>query len=585
MSSKNWRVIITLILLVVAVFAFWNTFKLWTMSPEAQQRLQEDDPGALLALQQKAIRLGLDLQGGIHVVLRVKMEELDEGARQDAVDRAIQVIRNRVDGLGVAEPTIQKQGNDRIIVDLPGYTDADRAEDLIGQTALLEFKLMASIEDANLVIRKIDSVVHEYEQRRTGSADLDRAARESLVEAEDAPEAVGEEDVPAQRPQTDAEVLSELMGDTTIDTTELFGFEEGISMDAETNPVSSRLQVALYSQRTNTAWPGFVVSKRDRELINRWLGMEEVRNVIPIDIQFAWSTRPEVRDNREVYMLYVLKRKVQFLGRFLENIALGQDSYGKYAVDFRLSGDGAARFAQLTGANIDKPLAIALDGKVESAPFINSKIRRSGQITMGSTARMEDARNLEIVLKAGALPAPVEIIEKNVVGATLGADSISKGFTSALIGLALVLLFIGAYYRLSGIIADVGLLFNLFFLLAVMAGLGATLTMPGIAGIILTIGISVDANVLIFERIREELRTGKTVRASIDAGYERAFVAIFDSHVTTLITAGALFLLGSGPIKGFAVTLFWGVLISLYTAYVITKQIFDLRKGYKTLSI
>jgi len=444
---------------------------------------------------------------------------------------------------------------------------------------------MASIEDANLVIRKIDSVVHEYEQRRTGSADLDRAARESLVEAEDAPEAVGEEDVPAQRPQTDAEVLSELMGDTTIDTTELFGFEEGISMDAETNPVSSRLQVALYSQRTNTAWPGFVVSKRDRELINRWLGMEEVRNVIPIDIQFAWSTRPEVRDNREVYMLYVLKRKVQFLGRFLENIALGQDSYGKYAVDFRLSGDGAARFAQLTGANIDKPLAIALDGKVESAPFINSKIRRSGQITMGSTARMEDARNLEIVLKAGALPAPVEIIEKNVVGATLGADSISKGFTSALIGLALVLLFIGAYYRLSGIIADVGLLFNLFFLLAVMAGLGATLTMPGIAGIILTIGISVDANVLIFERIREELRTGKTVRASIDAGYERAFVAIFDSHVTTLITAGALFLLGSGPIKGFAVTLFWGVLISLYTAYVITKQIFDLRKGYKTLSI
>jgi protein-export membrane protein SecD len=585
MSGKNWRVIITLILFVVAVFAFWNTFKLWTMSPEAQQRLQEEDPGALLALQQKAIRLGLDLQGGIHVVLRVKMEELDEGARQDAVDRAIQVIRNRVDGLGVAEPTIQKQGNDRIIVDLPGYTDADRAEDLIGQTALLEFKLMASIEDANLVIRKIDSVVHEYEQRRTGSADLDRAARESLVEAEDAPEAVGEEDVPARRPQTDAEVLSELMGDTTIDTTELFGFEESISMDAETNPVSSRLQVALYSQRTNTAWPGFVVSKRDRELIDRWLGMEEVRNVIPIDIQFAWSTRPEIRDNREVYMLYVLKRKVQFLGKFLENIALGQDSYGKYAVDFRLSGDGAARFAQLTGANIDKPLAIALDGKVESAPFINSKIRRSGQITMGSTARMEDARNLEIVLKAGALPAPVEIIEKNVVGATLGADSISKGFTSALIGLALVLLFIGIYYRLSGIIADVGLLFNLFFLLAVMAGLGATLTMPGIAGIILTIGISVDANVLIFERIREELRTGKTVRASIDAGYERAFVAIFDSHVTTLITAGALFLLGSGPIKGFAVTLFWGVLISLYTAYVITRQIFDLRKGYKTLSI
>jgi protein-export membrane protein SecD len=583
MSGKNWRIIVTLILVVVAVFAFWNTFKLWTMSEEEQQQMQQEDPGALLELQQKAIRLGLDLQGGIHVVLRVKTEELDQGARQEAVDRAITVIRNRVDGLGVAEPTIQKQGDDRIIVDLPGYTDAERAEDLIGQTALLEFKLMASVEDANLVIEKIDSVVHQIEMERAGIEPSDETAGEAAEDEADTTMAEAPSDT--EEVQTDAEVLAELMGDTAIDTTELFGFEEDTTLGEQETPLSSRLQVALFSQRTNQAWPGFVVSKKDRELIDRWLSLPEVRNVIPIDLQFAWSTRPEIRDNREVYMLYVLKRKVQFLGKFLENIALGQDTYGKYAVDFRLSGDGAARFAQLTGANIDKPLAIVLDGKVESAPFINSKIRRSGQITMGSTARMEDARNLEIVLKAGALPAPVEIIEKNVVGATLGADSISKGFTSALIGLTLVLLFIGVYYRISGIIADVGLLFNLFFLLAVMAGLGATLTMPGIAGIILTIGISVDANVLIFERIREELRTGKTVRASIDAGYERAFVAIFDSHVTTLITAGALFLLGSGPIKGFAVTLFWGVLISLYTAYVITKQIFDIRKGYKSLSI
>jgi preprotein translocase subunit SecD len=189
------------------------------------------------------------------------------------------------------------------------------------------------------------------------------------------------------------------------------------------------------------------------------------------------------------------------------------------------------------------------------------------------------------VLKAGALPAPVEIIEKNVVGATLGADSIRKGFYSSLVCLALVLLYIGVYYRLSGLIADVGLIFNIFFLLAFMAGLGSTLTMPGIAGIILTIGISVDANILIFERIREELRNGKTVRAAIDAGYDRAWLAIFDSHVTTLITAGALFLLGSGTIKGFAVTLFLGVAISLYTAYVITRAIFELRKGYRTLSI
>jgi preprotein translocase subunit SecD len=292
-----------------------------------------------------------------------------------------------------------------------------------------------------------------------------------------------------------------------------------------------------------------------------------------------------VRNNREVYDLYLLKRKVVFLGKFLENIRLGRDQFGGYTVDFALSGDGAARFAQLTGANLQKPMAIVIDGKVESAAFINSKIRTNGQITMGSSATIDDARNLEIVLKAGALPAPVEIIAKNVVGPTLGRDSINKGFLASLVGLSLVLFYIAVYYRLSGVIADVGLIFNIFFLLAVMAGLGATLTMPGIAGIILTVGISIDSNVLIFERIREELRTGKTVRAAIDAGYQRAFVAIFDSHVTTLITAGALFLFGSGPIRGFAVTLFWGVLISLYTAYVITKAIFDIRKGYQTLSI
>ncbi len=574
MPKHNWRIIITAILVVLACIAFWNTFKLWTMSDTDRESLQERDPGALLNLQQKAIRLGLDLQGGIHVVLRVKMEELDPGAREDAVERAIQIIRNRVDGLGVAEPVIQKQGADRIIVDLPGYTDAERAEDLIGQTALLEFKMLETFDNATLILTKVDSVIYEYEKKKAGTTVEDTVAAEAA--AIDSVDTTAAEEI---------DMLAELMGDSAVDTTDLFAFDEDMGLDENERPLTSRLETALYNNRNSTNWPGFAVSRKDRELIDRWLNLPEVQRVIPIDVQFSWSTRPEIRNSKEVYLLYLVKRKVQFLGKFLENIALSQDSYGGYVVNFSLSGDGASRFAQLTGANIDKPLAIVIDNKVESSPFINSKIRNRGQITMGSSASIKHARNLEIVLKAGALPAPVEIIEKNIVGATLGIDSIKKGFFSSLVGLSLVLLFIGVYYRLSGIIADVGLLFNIFFLLSVMAALGATLTMPGIAGIILTIGISVDANILIFERIREELRTGKTVRASIDAGYQRAFVAIFDSHVTTLITASALFLLGSGPIKGFAVTLFWGVSISLYTAYIITKQIFDIRKGYRTLSI
>jgi protein-export membrane protein SecD len=585
MSGQRWRVILTLLMIVVACVAFWHTFKLWTMSDDDKQAMEQETPGSLLELEQKAIRLGLDLQGGIHVVLRVVMEELDEAAQQGAVDRAIQIIRNRIDGLGVTEPVIQRQGDDRIIVDLPGYTDAERAEELIGQTALLEFKLLENMSNASLILQRIDSVVHEYriEQDEVAAPESSEepAADETVPMADEGEEA----DTTGDGEPSDVDILAELMGDSAVDTAGMFEFDEELSAEADQRPFTSRLEPILYSRRTNTNWPGYAVNRSAKAQLEEWLALPQVQEVIPIDVQFAWSTRSNIRDNREIYELYLLKRKVQFVGKYLQNISVGYGNLNELAVNFQLTGDGAARFAQLTGANIDKPLAIVIDDRVESAAFINSKIRNSGQITMGGNADIEDARNLEIVLKAGALPAPVEIIEKNVVGATLGADSIRKGFYSSLFGLALVLVYIAVYYRLSGVIADVGLLFNIFFLLAVLAGLGATLTMPGIAGIILTIGISVDANILIFERIREELRTGKTVRASIDAGYSRAFVAIFDSHVTTLITAGALFLLGSGPIKGFAVTLFWGVVISLYTAYVITKAIFDIRKAYQTLSI
>ncbi|MBD3403235.1 protein translocase subunit SecD [candidate division GN15 bacterium] len=590
MSSQKWRLGLTVILIVLALIAFWDTFQLWTMSDEAREALQEDNPDELLSLQQQAIRLGLDLQGGIHVVLRVKTEEVDEAARDGAVDRAIQVIRNRIDGLGVAEPVIQQQGDERIIVDLPGYTDPERAVELIGQTAVLEFKMLETIDNANLILERIDSTVAEYLER-TEAETAPPEPTDQVVELDDAAEEAAESTPELTSGDTAADtageddILAELMGDTAAADTMDFGFDETADVTSDERPFTSRIELSLYNNNTGIYWPGFTVSSDDRQRLERWLSLPEVQRVIPVDVQFAWSTRPTVRNQREVYDLYLLKRKVQFVGRYLENVRFGRNEFGEAKVDFQLSGDGAARFAQLTGANINKPMAIVLDDKVESAPMISSKIRRNGTITMGTGATMEDAVNLEIVLKAGSLPAPVEIIEKNVVGATLGNDSIQKGFYSSLIGLLIVLVYIGVYYRLSGVIADIGLIFNIFFLLAIMAALGATLTMPGIAGIILTVGISVDSNILIFERIREELRTGKTVRAAIDAGYNRAFVAILDAHVTTLITAGALFLFGSGPIRGFAVTLFWGVTISLYTAYVITKAIFDIRKGYKTLSI
>ncbi|OGC78476.1 MAG: protein-export membrane protein SecD, partial [candidate division Zixibacteria bacterium RBG_16_50_21] len=226
-----------------------------------------------------------------------------------------------------------------------------------------------------------------------------------------------------------------------------------------------------------------------------------------------------------------------------------------------------------------------LDDQVESAPIIQSRIRDRGQIELGSVSTLEASRDLSIVLRAGALPAPVKIVENRVIGPSLGKDSIKKGLTSAIIGGLLVILFIALYYRISGVIADFALLLNVLFLMAILAAFNATLTLPGIAGLILSMGMSVDSNVLIFERMREELKTGKTIRASIDAGYTRALLTIIDSHVTTLITALVLFLFGTGPIKGFAVTLTAGIIISLFTAVVITRLIFNYRKKYSSLSI
>jgi protein-export membrane protein SecD len=569
MKGQTWRIVVTGFLIVLAFIGFWNTLKYWTLSTSDRKTMEEIKPGSVQELERKAMRLGLDLQGGIHVVLRVQMEKIEASARTDAVDRAIQIIRNRVDFTGVVEPIIIKQGDDRIIVDLPGYTDADQAENIIGQTAQLEFKLLETQDNADLILRKIDSAI--VAATKAGTAPSGTPTQSSQNKSGEGSE--------VKKPADTSDIFANILGQDSAMATDT-SLE-----DVGDNPFTQYLEPFLTSSKTSVRWPGYVVGEKDRALLEKMLDMPEVKRVLPDDVQFAWSTRSDIRSAQSIYYLYILKNKVQFLGKNLERIKIGRSQYQEHTVDFRLSGQSAASFARLTGANIDKPLAIVIDNKVESAPIIQNKIRNDGQITMGGQATVKDAQNLEIVLKAGALPAPVEIIEKNVVGPTLGSDSIRKGLTSSIIGLIAVFLFVGIYYRISGLIANVGLLFNIFFLLAIMAGLGATLTMPGIAGIILTIGISVDSNILIFERIREELRSGKTVRAAIDAGYDRALLTIIDSHVTTLITAGALFLFGSGPIKGFAVSLFWGVTISLYTAIVITKMIFDIRKGYQTLSI
>jgi len=561
--TQNWRIIVTLVMIVAAIYYSWPTIRYWMLSEAEKEQLKQDNPAKLFEMKQEAIRLGLDLQGGMHVVLRVQKEKLDTKGADEAVDRAEQIIRNRIDQFGVTEPLIQKAGDDRIIVDLPGFTDTERAQNLIGKTAQLQFKLLESMENATLMISKIDKALVNMDKTLEGEAPEEETAESADTTGEAADTG-------------DVDVLADLLG------------EEADSLDDMTALTEEELEqpFSIYLEPVpNAGYPVYFVETDLIPNIKNILNAPEIEKLIPNDVQFAFGTRSEIYAGRDVTRFYILKRRVQMSGEYLTDANPQLDQFGAPNVSFRLTREGGRIFSRVTGPNIGKPLAIVLDGKVESAPNIQDRIRDQGQITMGGGATFQEAKDLSIVLKAGALPTDVEIIESSVVGPSLGRDSISKGLTSSYIALLLVLVFIGIYYRLSGVVADIALLFNLFFLLAAMAALRATLTMPGIAGIILTIGISVDANVLIFQRIREELETGKTVRASIDAGYDRALVTIIDSHVTTLITAGILFIFGSGPVKGFAVSLFIGVTLSLYTALFITKTIFDFRKGYKTLSI
>jgi len=389
-------------------------------------------------------------EGREMITLKIRDKRVAE-IKKNTVDQSLETIRNRVDQFGITEPEIIPQGEDRIIVQLPGVKDTARAKNLIGKTALLEFKL---VDDEHSV---------------------DEALRGNIPE-----------------------------GDAVY---------QGATIDRESG--------------------------------------------------------------RRLSISYLLKDKTLLTGGYLESAKVQiSDRFGEPNVSIKFNTQGAEDFDRITGENVGKRLAIVLDGVVHSAPVIKERIS-GGQAQITGTFTMEEAHDLAIVLRAGALPAPVNVLEERTVGPSLGQDSIDQGLMATIIGGIAVFLFMFIYYRLSGLVADLALALNLILLLGTMAAFRATLTLPGIAGIVLTIGMAVDANVLIFERTREELRLGKTPRAAIEAGYEKAFLTILDSNVTTLVAALFLFGFGTGPVKGFAVTLTIGIVASMFTAIFVTRIIFD----------
>jgi SecD/SecF fusion protein len=553
MKGETWKITLTAILLVAAVWYIWPTVHYFTMDEAEKTAMKQSDPDEYVQLQKKAMKLGLDLQGGMHVVLEVDKSKLDENAAKDAVDRALEIIRNRIDEFGVSEPLIQKQGNDRIVVELPALQDPDRARNLIGQTALLEFKLVESPENTQALFKRFDKIAEKLSPSSTTTTPKQPAATDAF-----------------ENPFGDSSKSAASAADSTKDTTTMLAEEESANA------------LTQYLEFTGT---NYLVQEQDYEKVKAIIEHPDVKAAVPAENQIAWSTRSELMSGRKMRELFLLKSKVELSGSHLTDARPNYDQYHKPIVNFTFDREGGNIFGRVTGPNIGKPLAILLDSKVESAPNIRSKIRDKGEIQMGGQATYFDAKDLATVLRAGALPAPVKIVENTVVGPSLGKDSIEAGKKGLLLGFILIVAFMLIYYRFSGLIANIVLATNLLFLMAFMAGLGATLTLPGIAGIILTMGLAVDSSVIIFERIRDEVRSGKTTKAAIDAGYARASVPIIDSNVTNLIAAGVLYYFGSGTIKGFAVTLGVGIIISLYTSLVVGKIMFNTRRNAQSLSI
>tara|TARA_B100000408_G_scaffold57831_1_gene44157 strand:+ start:43 stop:1971 length:1929 start_codon:yes stop_codon:yes gene_type:complete len=641
--SKNLtpRYIIIGLVLAWALLTLWPSIKYQQLSPEDIQYMRET--GTLEDLENKIIKQGLDLKGGIYIVLEVDLPTLvttlainkdpkfertvnevrnilaenpqrkfftvftekisenglrlpryydvDYGAKaediinsireqaDDAINRVLEILQNRVDQFGVSEPTIQKQGNRRIIVELAGIQDSERARALLQSTAQLEFFMVKSPEATNDILSQIDKAVR-------GDEEL-----EALVAAVDGEQA-----------QTEDGELA-VSNDQTISISELFGDDGLSSEDAGSGDTAVVVDQNIFQERPFSSMlralgNNIAVPEKNLYAIKKIINKPEVQDKLSLgNGRFLFA--PEAENyttntglEEPLVSMYYLEHDADLTGGVIEEAnatigGQGTSAVGQPIVLLDMNSDGARTWSRITGANIGRRIAIVLDKKVHMAPSIRTKITDGGTLIEGF-ANMDEAKDIAIVLRAGALPAPVKIIEERIVGPSLGADSVKKGTYSVLLGLTLILVFIPFYYKLSGIIADFALIWNILLVLAVLASLGATLTLPGIAALILTVGMSVDANVIIFERIREELRKGKTPRTAIDSGYARALTTIIDANVTTLVAALVLYQFGTGPIKGFATVLFWGIIISMFTAIFVTRTIFNSfteRKGLEKLSI
>lgn len=592
MKGNGFKIGSIAVFLVISIYYLWPTIAYWLEQnyieglPQAERtEYLEENGGRLQNLRTETLSLGLDLQGGMHVTLEIgtpqlvyelageyadstlenvidiaeqrahqndtdfinevvqvfeqrdpnarlsryyrsdaenitrrstneEIQQYLQNQRNSAVDRAIEIIRTRVDRYGVTEPSILKQGSNRVVVELPGVANKERVRNLLKGTARLEFRLAADPDELNTARGQI---VDHFEQQTNQS--------------------------------------------------------DTVSQASATNPL-----MEILNPRPRNQYVFGYAAAEDTARVNELLNQPGAQQLMPRNVDLMWGASPfqtMPEQGIELFELIGVREQIELTGEVIEDARVTFDPVTNAAqVSMNMNSEGARRWARITGANIGKPIAIVLDGYVYSYPNVNTKIS-NGRSVIEGLADVAEAEDLVNILLSGALPAPLDIIEERTVGASLGEESIQSGFYSVVIGLFIVAIFMIVYYHRGGAIADLALVLNILFILGILAAFNATLTLPGIAGIVLTIGMAVDANVLIFDRIREEQRTGKTIRAAIDSGYSNAMSAIIDANVTTFFVGIILYSFGVGPIKGFAVTLMAGIASSLFSAIVITRIVVD----------
>lgn len=602
MKNNRFKIILIAVVALVSVWSIWPTYRDYALtqklksfrSAEDSLKFAIDNREAIEQAKDKSLKLGLDLRGGMHLVMEVDILDLVEqkawnkdatftrvmesvkkesaaesnanivelvaagfkkeniklsryfydmrdsdqdivnklnDEAKDALARAKEIIRNRIDQYGVAEPVIQTQGSQRLVIELSGVTDEARVRRLLMGTAKLEFKL---VKDPETLLRAV--------QRVSGA--------------------------PLVAPAAPAAPAVTAPADSSMATAPVVA---GVKKLSDVIGMMPNGQVFT---------PEYA-----RDQVTSVLNRPDVLALLPQDTQLLLAAKPELTAKGEKYFpIYLVQKTPELTGGVITEAKAtfsAQDNQPEVAMS--MNDEGTSKWARITGANIGKQIAIVLDGAVYSAPVVQSRIP-SGNSVINGIGSLEEAKDLEIILKAGALPAPVRILEERTVGPSLGADYIRAGLFSLVWGFTAVAIFMIVYYNKAGIAADLALVLNILVVISVLAGFSAALTLPGIAGIVLTMGMAVDANVLIYERIREELGEGKSLRMAIDAGYNRAFSSILDSHVTTLAAAFLLYVYGVGPIQGFAVTLMIGTGASLFTAIVVTRVLFDLLLGSKFMN-